>query len=61
MATKYELTSILSDCEPTVLLVSQKFIDTAKALQEHIPSIKNIHPHSELDRNVNWYVYSKEL
>lgn len=40
--TKYELTSILSDCGPTVLLVSQKFIDTAKALQEHISSIKNI-------------------
>jgi long-chain acyl-CoA synthetase len=40
--TKYELTSILSDCEPTVMLVSQHYLDTAKELQKNIPSIKHI-------------------
>lgn len=40
--TKYELTSILSDCEPTVMLVSQHHLETAIALQKEIPSIKTI-------------------
>ncbi len=40
--TKYELTSILTDCEPTVILVSQHYIDTAKELQKSIPSIQHI-------------------
>lgn len=40
--TKYELSSILSDCEPTVILVSQHYIDTAKELQKAIPSIQHI-------------------
>lgn len=40
--TKYELTSILSDCEPTVMLVSQHYLDTAKEIQKNITSIKNI-------------------
>lgn len=40
--TKYELTSILSDCEPTVMLVSQHYLETAIALQKEIPSIKTI-------------------
>lgn len=40
--TKYELKSILSDCEPTVMLVSQSFVQTALDLQKEIPSIKNI-------------------
>lgn len=40
--TKYELKSILSDCEPTVMLVSQSFVQTALNLQKEIPSIKNI-------------------
>ena len=40
--TKYELISILSDCEPTVMLVSQSFVQTALELQQEIPSIKNI-------------------
>lgn len=40
--TKYELTSILSDCLPTVMLVSQNFIEKAKELQQAIPSIKHI-------------------
>ncbi len=40
--TKYELKSILSDCEPTVMLVSQSFVQIALELQKDIPSIKNI-------------------
>lgn len=40
--TTYELTSILTDCKPVVMLVSQKYIDTAKELQKNIPSIKYI-------------------
>ncbi len=40
--TKYELKSILEDAEPTVMLVSQQFLETAKWLKEVIPSIKYI-------------------
>ena len=40
--TIYELTSILSDCKPTVMLVSQHYLDTAKELKENIDSIKHI-------------------
>lgn len=40
--TKYELNSILSDCEPSVILVSQHYLETAVALQKEIPSIKSI-------------------
>ncbi len=40
--TEYELTSILTDCEPNVLLVSQKYIDTAKKLKQSINSITHI-------------------
>ena len=40
--TKYELKSILSDCEPTVMLVSHSFVYMALELQKEIPSIKNI-------------------
>ena len=40
--TKYELTSILSDCEPTVMLVSQTYAGTALELQKEIPSLKHI-------------------
>lgn len=40
--TKYELTSILSDCLPSVMLVSQNYIAKAKELQEAVPSIKHI-------------------
>ena len=40
--TEYELTSILSDCEPSVMLVSQSFVQTALDLQKEIKSIKNI-------------------
>ncbi len=40
--TKYELESILSDCTPTVMLVSQNYIDKALELQKVIPSLKHI-------------------
>lgn len=40
--TKYELTSILSDCLPSVMLVSQNYIDKARELQQAVPSIKHI-------------------
>lgn len=40
--TKYELVSILSDCEPSVMLVSQSFVQMALDLQKEIQSIKNI-------------------
>ena len=40
--TKYELTSILSDCEPSVMLVSQSYVQMALDLQKEVPSIKNI-------------------
>lgn len=40
--TKYELTSILSDCQPTVMLVSQHYLETAIELQKVIPSIQTI-------------------
>ncbi len=40
--TIYELTSILKDCEPTVMLVSEQFVETAKELQKSIPSIREI-------------------
>lgn len=51
--TRYELTSILTDCEPTVMLVSQKYIDTAKELQKNIPSIKHILVMDEPSYNLN--------
>ena len=40
--TKYELVSILSDCEPTVMLVSQSYVKMALEIQKEVPSIKNI-------------------
>lgn len=40
--TKYELKSILTDCEPTVMLVSQTHVQTALDLQKEIPSLKHI-------------------
>lgn len=40
--TKYELKSILSDCEPTIIMVSAKNYEMAKFLQEEIPSVKAI-------------------
>lgn len=40
--TNYELESILSDCQPSVMLVSQNYVDKAIALQKVIPSLKHI-------------------
>ena len=40
--TIYELTSILTDCMPSVLLVSQTYLDKALELQKSIPSLKHI-------------------
>ncbi len=40
--TKYELKSILSDCLPSVILVSAKHIDMAKYLKEEISSVHTI-------------------
>ena len=40
--TEYELESILSDCKPTILMVSKSLVDKAKKLQELVPSIKTI-------------------
>lgn len=40
--TIYELTSILSSCEPTVLMTSSKNYKKAQELQSKIPSIKHI-------------------
>ena len=40
--TKYELVSILSDCNPTVMLVSQSYVKIALEIQKEVPSIKNI-------------------
>ncbi len=40
--TEYELQSILSDCEPTVLLVSKALVEKARKLQQMVPSIKTI-------------------
>lgn len=40
--TKYELKSILSDCDPSVILVSKSHLEMAKFLKEEIPSLKEI-------------------
>ena len=40
--SKYELHSILSDCLPTVMFVSQHYLDLALELQKEIDSIKHV-------------------
>lgn len=40
--TKYELKSILSDCQPTIVLASQEYLEKALELQKEIPSIKHV-------------------
>ena len=40
--TNYELQSILSDCLPSVILVSQNYLEKALELQKAIPSLKHI-------------------
>ena len=40
--TEYELQSILSDCQPTIMMVSKSLADKAKKLQQMVPSNKTI-------------------
>lgn len=40
--TKYELKSILTDCEPTVIMVSRAHIEMAEFLKKEIPSVKEV-------------------
>lgn len=40
--TKYELKSILSDCQPSIILISQYCLDMALFLKQELPSIKHI-------------------
>lgn len=51
--TKYELNSILSDCEPSVILVSKSHLEMAKFLKEEIPSLKEILLMDEPSYNVD--------
>ena len=56
--SKYELQSILSDCLPSIMLVSQEYLKTALELQKAIPSIKHIlmiDEHANNDKIVNIY------
>ncbi len=41
-STVYELTSILTDCNPKVLFVSKNYYETALELKENVDSIKHI-------------------
>lgn len=40
--SQYELASILTDCKPSVMLVSAHYLDMALALQKEVPEIKHI-------------------
>ncbi len=40
--TKYELHNILSDCEPSVMLVSRNYVEKALELQKELPFLKDI-------------------
>ena len=40
--TKYELKSILSNCEPTVIMASQHYLETAIELQKEVASIQHV-------------------
>lgn len=51
--TKYELKSILSDCLPSVILVSQDYIEKALELQKEVPSIKHVIVMDEPSYNLN--------
>lgn len=51
--TKYELKSILSDCRPSVILVSQDNIEKALELQKEVDSIKHIIVMDEPTYNLN--------
>lgn len=51
--SKYELKSILSDCLPSVMFVSQHYLPTALELQKMIPEIKYIYVIDEHTDNAN--------
>ena len=51
--TKYELKSILTDCEPSIILVSKNYIEMAEYLKNEIPSLKQILVMDEPSYNVN--------
>lgn len=51
--TKYELKSILSDCNPSIILVSQDCIEKGLELQKEVPSIKQILVIDEPTYNLN--------
>lgn len=51
--TKYELKTILSDCEPSIILASQDNIEKALDLQKEVPSIKHILMIDEPTYNLN--------
>lgn len=51
--TKYELKSILLDAEPTVILVSQTYLEMAKFLKDEIPSLKHILVMDEHTKNTD--------
>lgn len=56
--SEYELTSILSDCKPTLILVSQHYFDMALKLQKAVPSIKHIiltDEHANINNIINVY------
>ena len=40
--SEYELNSILSDCLPTIMFVSEHYLETAKKLKQEITSIKHL-------------------
>lgn len=51
--TKYELKSILTDCLPSVILVSQDYIERALELQKKVSSIKHVIVMDEPSYNLN--------
>lgn len=51
--TKYELKSILSDCRPSIILVSQDYIEKALELRKEVDSIKHIIVMDEPTYNLN--------
>lgn len=56
--TKYELISILSDCQPSVIFVSQHYLSMGLLLQKEVPSLKHvilIDEYSDIPGIVNIY------
>lgn len=59
----YELKSILSDCLPKIMLVSQHYLNTALELQKEIPAIEHIiliDEHSTLENVIDIYSIPEE-